>query len=494
MFATLTLVLFFPLLLLPFPGRTWLQDPGPAKARGMTLLPRGSVLFENLVPPEVRLPRVVGKAPFLVQVRYVRVVVPIWGYKVAALFDDGPWCGGEWQRGIGKRGLSVVNVKRDPAGTRGYLEKRILPLLGKRIPPGLPDLPPAALVPPAHPALDVLRARFLQASWPSFKGKADLDTFTRAWLEEEVRDGLLHEIQHSFYGFNGPPRPLPQWENEERSHLTALAHSRNPHQVWFRILGQYRRGKGIYYLAVRDILERTVRRILEHPPSFPGINSGKNLMAQLPGLSPEDLRKLAAWVFRKKWAPWKKGRGLDPDFSSPPILRKEWGTLDTSPGTGATYPGERNLPPPGRGVSLTVRTGKVEARGIRPFTSSPWRPPAERRHGRTHWRIAGGDVLGGSFRAPRKVKKALLSILHMATRDGRGRGGGTFVTIVLNGKQVLSGHAPPPEDKNPLERPEVFDVTPYVLPGRVNRIAYALDPVKKSRLVSWVEGFKLEFQ
>ncbi len=467
----------------------------PVTGRDRVFLPRGTVLFGSLVPPEARLPRVVGKAPFLVQVRYVRVAVPIWGYKVAALFDDGPWCRGEWQKGIGKRGLSVVNVQRDPAGARAYLGNKILPLLEKKAPPGLPDLPPGALIPPDRPALGTLRARFLQAAWPAFGKNPDLDAFTRAWVEEEVRDGLLHEIQHTFYGFRGPPHPLAQWENEERSHLTALAHSRNPRQVWYRILGQYARGEGIYYLAVRDILERTVRRILESPASFPALDTQKNLMAQLPLLSPGDLRKLASLVFREKWEDWEKGRGLDPDLSHPPVLGEEWGRLDTSPPKEAAFPGEEKLPIPARRISLTARTGKVRAEGIRPFTSPPpWSPPLERRFGRTHWRIAGGDVLGGSFLAPQKVKKALLSVLHMATRDGRGRGGGTFITIILNGKQVVAGHAPPAEEKNPLNRPEVFDVTPFILPGRVNRIAYALDPVKKSRLVSWLEGFTLEFQ
>ena len=107
-----------PAAISPWAEGTGPQAPRVMKSRVAPLLPPGTVLFDRVVPPEVRLPRVAARPPFLVQVRYVRVEIPIWGYKVAALFDDGPWCRGEWQKGIGATGLSVVNVQRDPAGTK----------------------------------------------------------------------------------------------------------------------------------------------------------------------------------------------------------------------------------------------------------------------------------------------------------------------------------------------------------------------------------------
>lgn len=448
-------------------------------------VPRGAVLFDDLVPPSLTVLRALEDPPQLVEIRYRRSVVPIWGYRVAVLLDNGPWCRGQWQRGISDGGLSIVNVE-------WIAEDRVrdvYSILSRSLETRLPNASPTALIAPADPALQALRENLIVTGWGGRDEAKDAGRFLAAFRREDQLAGLLHEVQHAFYGFGEAPRRLPQWENEERSHLTALRHASCPHQVWHGILGQYRRGRGIYYQAVKDILEGYVARLARRPDEFPALDPRLSLMGQLYKLTPDQMRRLAGEVMRARWPEWDRAKGLQLDYRAPPPLRDGPELALRAPPAGDSG---GSVPPEARAlVSMSIASGELRADGIRPFGTLASRQTT---WGRTHWRLAGDAVVGGLFRAPEDVKRARLRVVHMATRDGQGRGGRTFVTIRIDDRVVASGHAPPEEDVNPLERPEVFDVTGHIRPGALHRIGFALDPGRSSELVYWLERFTLELE
>lgn len=450
------------------------------------VLPPGSVMFDSAVPKDLTVFRLVEAHPFLVAVRYRRIEVPIWGYRVAALFDNGSLCRGQWQRGIGDDGLSIVNVEFLPPERA----RELFAVAMEPPEPGIPPRGPLTLLPPADPALEVLRANLLRACWRGRPEAADPESFVRAYQVEDQLNGLLHEVQHSLDGWGRPPRALPQWESEERSHLTALRHGRSPHQAWHGILGQYRKGEGMYFEAVQDILSLHVAWIWSHAADYPAIDAGKNIMAELHRLTAPELNVLAGHAMRQRFGEWDRLRGLALDHEGPPRIEPPPEVLAPSPEV--AVPGD-DAPAlsAGGGVRLSIVSGTLQSGGIRPFptlasTQSTW--------GKTHWRIGGDAVVGGVFRAPTGVKRAVLRVVHMATRDDAGRGGRTFIAIAVNDALVARGHGPPDEGDNALARPEEFDITRFVRPGAANAIAFGMDPSRRSDLVYWLEGFEISME
>jgi hypothetical protein len=446
----------------------------------------GGPLFDSVVPRDMTVLRLVEDAPHLVAVRYRRIEVPIWGYRVAALFDNGPRCRGQWQRAVGKDGLSIVNV--ECLGRERALD--LFAALSLPVDHAVPPRGPMALLSPRDPAVDVLRANMLRAFWRGRPESSRAEDFARAYAVEDQVNGLLHEIAHSFQGYGKPPLPLPQWENEERSHLAALRHGRSPHQAWHGILGQYGKGEGIYFEAVQDILEHHVAWIWFHGGDFPEIDLGKNIMAQLYKLTAAQHNALAGHAMRLRFGDRDRARGLALEYDGPgrlEMLPPE--VLAPAPEETPTGDGVPDLRP--GAVRMSIASGSAESYGIRPFatfaaTQSTW--------GKTHWRIDGDAVVGGVFRAPPQVKRAVLRVVHMATWDGEGRGGRTFIAIALNDRFLAKGHAPPDEGENRLARPEEFDIAGFLRPGAANAIAFGMDPSRRSDLVYWLEGFEIEIE
>jgi hypothetical protein len=453
---------------------------------GAAVLPPGSVMFDAAVPRDLMVLRIVADPPRLAAIRYRRIEVPIWGYRVAVLFDNGPRCRGQWQRGIGEGGTSIVNVEF----LRRERALELLPVVARPLEDVLPDRGPLTLLPPRDPGVEVLRANLLRACWRGRPEASDPDRFARACAVEDQVNGLLHEVAHSFGAWGRPLRALPSWENEERSHLTALRHGRAPQQAWHGILGQYRSGEGIYFEAVQDILALHVAWIWFHAGEYPAIDAGKNIMAQLHKLTAPELNALAGHAMRRRFGEWDRARGLALDHDGARRL-EEVPPEVLAPAPEEALPGDAAPDRPARRVRMSIASATLECDGLRAFptlasTQSTW--------GKTHWRIAGDAVVGGVFRAPPEVKRAVLRVVHMATRDGNGRGGRTFIAIALNDGLAVKGHGPPDEGDNPLARPEEFDVTARIRPGAANAIAFGMDPARRSDLVYWLEGFVLEME
>jgi hypothetical protein len=297
---------------------------------------------------------------------------------------------------------------------------------------------------------------------------------------------LLHEVQHAFLEFGRRPSDLPAWENEERSHLTALRHSPSPQIALSQILRQYDSGEGIYFEAVRDILANLVRRIADRPERYPRIDSGQNIMAQLHALSGDELGELAGQIMRARWEAWDVARGLSLEYEHPQ-------RIDATRGYRLEYPEPEfsaHSPQPSRHTFVSAADGRPKAIGAFLLANAN-QPALQEAWGKTHWRLDGGAVLAAVFTPPASVKKATLKVVHMATVDLQGRGGKTFIRIHINNKTLVEAYAPPQEKDNRLQRPESFDVGRFLRQGKANVIAIACDPRKQSDLVYWVESFEV---
>jgi hypothetical protein len=449
------------------------------------------VLFDNDVPAEALLLLPTREPPFILPFTAYRAVVNVWGYPTAFLHYNGRYARGQFCREIGRAGVSLCVVERGEHESSVFLTQ-VLPIITSPKETANVALGPTQLIPPKAGALQTLRRNLLRAYFaPRVHGRdarapdvrAEL---TREWIRQEQYNGLLHEAQHVFFQYGRRPSPPPTWENEERSHLTALRHSPSPQIALSQILKQYDSGEGIYYEAVRDILANLVRRIADRPKRYPRINSGQNIMAQLHALSGDELGELAGQIMRARWEAWDAARGLSLEYERPQ-------RIDTTKGYRLEHAEPEfpaHAPQSARQIYVSAANGRPEARNA-VLLANANQPALQETWGKTHWRLDGGAVLAAVFRPPASVKKATLKVVHMATVDSQGSGGKTLIRIHINDKTLVEAYAPPQEKDNRLERPESFDIGRFLQPGKANVIAIACDPRERSDLVYWVESFEM---
>lgn len=452
------------------------------------------VLFRDDVPANALLLLPRREPPFILPFTAYRAVVNVWGYPTALLHYNGRYARGQFQQEIG-RGVSLCSVARDEVRESVVFMTQVLPVITSPREAVEVSLRPTELIAPNASALQPLRRNLLRAyfaPWVRGKDCRSLEVrveLIRHWMQQVQYNGLLHEVQHVFCSYGRRPSALPAWENEERSHLTALRQSPSPHVALSQVLGQYSGGEGIYYEAVRDILANLVRRIAEQPDRYPRIDSRRNIAAQLDALSREELGDLAGRIMRARWEAWDAARGLSLDYERPP-------RIDTTRGlrlerAEPEFPAVS--PPSARQIHVSAVGGEPEATGA-VLLANANRPLLQKTWGKTHWRLDGVSVLAAAFTPPASVTRATLKVTHMATTDSRGQGGRTFIRIHVNDRTLVEGHAPPQENDNRLERPEVFDVTGLLQPGEANVIILACDPRSRNELVYWVESFELEIE
>jgi hypothetical protein len=242
------------------------------------------------VPAEALLLLPARQPPFILPFTAYRAVVNAWGYPTACLHYNGRYASGQFCR----TDVLLCVVGRDEYKSSMFLTQ-VLPIITSPKETVNTALGSTELIAPKASALQTLRRNLLRAYFgPRVQGK-DCGTqgvraeLIREWIRQDQYNGLLHEVQHVFFHYGRRQGDLPQWENEERSHLTALRHSPSPQVALSQILKQYDSGAGIYYEAVQDILANLVRRIAERPERYPRIKSEQNIMSQLDALSGEEL-------------------------------------------------------------------------------------------------------------------------------------------------------------------------------------------------------------
>jgi len=451
------------------------------------------VLFDKVTPANalVLLPK--SEPSRIVPLFTHRRVVSVWGYPTAFLHYTGRDAGGQFARRL-PGGAWLCCVARDDKHEADLFLTEVLPAITS--PREVIETPqePTQLITPKTHALRLLQNNVLRAYFGPRLAANDLNSqgargkLIRQWIEIEQCGGLLHEVQHAFVA-HGRPGVLPQWENEERSHLTAMRHSPSPQIVLFRLLRQYDAGEGIYYEAVRDILANLVRRIAERPGRYPRINTRRNIVSQLDAISGDDLAEMAGQIMRARWEAWDVARGLSLEYERPQ-------RIDTAPGFRLDNPESElrlDSPPPARQISVSAVSGQPELTGAI-LVANANRPPLQETWGKSHWRLQPGMVLAAVFTPPASANKATLRVVHMATTDSQGQGGKTFICILVNNKTLGEAHEPPQEKDNRLQRPETFDISGFLRPGKPNLIVLACDPRKHSDLVYWVESFEMVFE
>jgi hypothetical protein len=419
-------------------------------------------------------------------------VVNVWGYPTAFLHYNGRYARGQFQQELGRGGVSLCSVARDEARESVVFLTEVLPAIVSPTEQSEVALGPTQLIAPKASALQPLRRNLLRAYFsPRTRGKDCRSSSVRAellreWIQQEQYNGLLHEVQHAFACYGPQPSRLPTWEHEERSHLTALRHSPSPQIALSQVLRQYGAGEGIYYEAVRDILENLVRRIAAHPERYPRIDCRRNIAVQLDRLTAEALAELAGQIMRDRWQAWDAARGLALEYERPP-------RIDTTRGYRLQYPEPEvcaETPPASRRAYVSTANGRPEAAGA-VLVANINQPPLQRTWGKSHWRLDEGGVLAAVFTPPASVTRGTLKLVHMATTDSQGRGGKTFIRIQINDRTLVEAYQPPQEQDNRLERPESFDISGLLRPGEANLIAMACDPRQRSELVYWVESLEV---
>jgi hypothetical protein len=452
-----------------------------------------SLLFGDDVPASALLVLPTMRAsPYILPLTAYREVINVWGYPTAFLHYNGRYAKGQFQQDIGRSSVSVCVVEKSIAHQSKVFLNQVLPAITSPVEAIEVPLGPTQLMPPKAGQLPPLRRNLLRAYFaPQVRGKDCQAPTVRAalfrdWVLQDQYNGLLHEVQHAFFLYGQAPTKPPQWENEERSHLTALRHSPSPQTALSQVLGQYQDGEGIYYEAVRDILANVVRRIAEQPKQYPRIDTRRNIMAQLHALSADELADLSGQIMRARWEAWDAARGLSLQYDRPPRIDMARGLRLEHP----EPPFPAVAPPPARHISVSAVSGRPETVGA-VLVDNLNRPPLQTTWGKTHWRLNRDTALAAVFTPPGSMKKATLKLVHMATTDPQGQGGKTFIRIHVNDKPLLEAYAPPPEKDNRLARPEAFDITGLLEPGRPNVIALACDPQQRSELVYWVESLEV---
>jgi hypothetical protein len=454
---------------------------------------RDSVVFDSVTPASAIILLRNDTSPFIHLITARKSRIDLWGYRMAFLHYNGKWARGQNQRGYGPDECSILNIEYNMEREASYYRKHIVP--AQRVPfaPAAVEFSELDLLPPRSDELALLRDNLARREWESLVDLFDEEEIIRRRARQEQYNGLLHEAMHAFDspkpGEELPIAKRPQWEWEERCHLTALRHSQSPHQIWRGILGQYKRGEGIYFQAVQSMLENTVAHIYANPNDYPTIDTSANIMSQLYKLNHSQLNNLASHAWLRKYAVYDRLRKYDMNYSSPPIISEHMGLQVDTPDMPIPA---LNLAP-AKKVSADISSGTpVVADCYLHHSNASF--SLQETWGKTHWRLRGDGVVGVSFHTPKKFTKATLQVVHMETADTEGKGGQTFVMIQVDETPVVRNHQPPSEKINQLETPEEFDITPLLKPDTTHMLAFTNDPSGKTRLVYWLQRFEVVFE
>jgi hypothetical protein len=299
-----------------------------------------------------------------VSFRAQRLEVTLWGQPLAVLAYSGPLASGQSEFNDGR-------YSRNPSEEIIFLRSEVWPVIGNSslTAGGFRNLAPETVLPFDDPRLDRLETNLLRAAWypVAFDLGLTRDTVSRRSqalqqaafrsLQERVitgeeRNGFLHESQHAldeahkvYPELYRDPTGDDRAAAELRATLAALAHSGDPHYELYQSLRQYRQRQEPYDEAVAEMFSLMAESILAGPDHYGGLKPDRNIMIQLPRISAEDLRRLAARVMAHRFAKIDRLAGYHLDYEAHGLSARQLqvGTLH----------GEirlEDLPPPGEEI------------------------------------------------------------------------------------------------------------------------------------------------
>jgi hypothetical protein len=293
-------------------------------ATGAETVPETGALYGELTPSSELL-TLPGATPGVFHtLRASRQEVALWGQSLAVLLYSGPLAEGQSERHDGR--YSLVMIPRNPAQEILFLEREVWPAIGSPFMSagGFSGLEPEEVPAPEDVRLERLEVNLLRAAWYPVAqdlgllgggGRTATGTYQGALrrlreviIAEEERNGFLHESQHALDEAwkvypdryrRVAPDPVVA---ELRAALAALAHSTSPHYELYQSVRQYRQRMQFYEEAVGRMLAWLAAEVLLEPEAFKALRPNRNILLQLPRLSPSKLRNLAARVMERYFA------------------------------------------------------------------------------------------------------------------------------------------------------------------------------------------------